>query len=724
MKRSTLLAFCLLFAICAGNALAQSAASTNNYCDHSPAMKAEMKKLPKYDDEVMSYRQFQERRLTALQELVKKYPDDFHVQRNYLDARRYHENADREALRAEYRSRAEAKPADPVAAFFYAQLLVGKNTKEAIERLDKIAQQSPDFTPAYQELGQIYGYPAFRDQAKAKSNFKTWAAKCPGVASNIGNLSRSGDPDLMREALGRLRTRLAAATEPEDLNYYDDAWSLEFKLRPIPEHPQVRQQIAEEVKQLREKNLGSKEWLLALQAGYKNAGDKEGKRWAEDELLRLHPKSSNARRIVRQRWDEEHPRPKPDETGKMKAFNQALVKATNDWLKQWPDDVGFWGARYFAAQDLEDVSNAEVEAAAEGFLNAMAKNEGNVFYIPPVETMVAGLYVRRKIATERIPSLVTKGLELMEKRYKRDDVTDLYPRESGIAPDGNLKYVRWQSWPLLAEAHAKLKQPEKAREALAQMAEALKKEKPEEKAKQSEKTGYLYHQVSYWQTVAKVAEAESRKLDGLTAYQTALSFRPKSYKPMPGKKDELAAGAESLWKELGGTDEGWKAYLARNEASKGAMEAAEAGGWDAKGAALPDFALTDLGGRKWQLADLKGKVAFINFWATWCGPCVMELPYVQKLHEQMKDNKDVLVLTFNTDDELGLVEPFMKDKKYSFTVIPAQEYAQGQNVYSIPRNWVVGADGVLQFESIGFGSDGDEWMKKAIETIQKVKAKK
>lgn len=695
-----------------------------NYCEPLAALKDELKKLPKFNEDESNYKQYQERRMAALGDLAKKYPDDFHVRKRWAMMRVNDEKADRAAIIAEYRARMEKRPNDPAAAYLYAHLLVGRNTKESIETLNKVARQSPDFPWAYVELGRIYTYPAFRDQAKSRENLKQWATKCPAALDDVYLFSRSGDQELMRDALRRLRAHLATSDDPSDLRYYSDAWALEFKLKPVPEHPQVRKQIAEEVKQLREKNLGSKEWLQALQEGYKNAGDKEGKRWAEDEMLRLHPKSSAARRMARQRWDEEHPRPNPNETEKMKVFNQALVKATDEWLKQWPDDVGFWGARYFAMQDQEDVSNAEIEAAAEGFLKAMEKNEGSIFYIPPVQTLVAGAYARRNIATDRIPALVMKGLEKMEPREKPDDVNDLYPRESGFVPGSNLKYVRWQSWPLLAEAYAKLKQPEKAREALAQMAEALKKEKPDEKAKQSEKTDYLYHQVSYWQAVAKVAEAESRKLDGLTAYQTALSFRPKSYKPMPGRKDELAGSAESLWKELGGTDEGWKAHLARNEASKGAIEAAEAGGWDARSAALPDFALTDLAGRKWQLADLKGKVAFINFWATWCGPCLMELPYVQKLHEQMKDNKDILILTFNTDDELGLVEPFMAEKKYSFTVIPAHEYAQGQNVYSIPRNWVVGADGVLQFESIGFGNDGDEWMKKAIETIQKVKEKK
>jgi len=80
-----------------------------------------------------------------------------------------------------------------------------------------------------------------------------------------------------------------------------------------------------------------------------------------------------------------------------------------------------------------------------------------------------------------------------------------------------------------------------------------------------------------------------------------------------------------------------------------------------------------------------------------------------------------VVLTLNIDEDLGLVEPFMKENKYTFPVILGQAYAEGLGVYSIPRNWVVSIDGKVMFEGIGFGYDGDEWMKKALATIARVK---
>src|SRR5262249_51904264 len=142
-----------------------------------------------------------------------------------------YDRTDREALVNEFRALMGKNPNDPADTYFYAKTLVGKNTKEAIASLDKLAKQASDFPWTYLELGTIYTYPAFRDAAKSRDNLKKWAAKCPDALDGFRVLASSGDQELMRHALRRLRARLAAPTGPEDLNYYSDAWSLEFKLR-------------------------------------------------------------------------------------------------------------------------------------------------------------------------------------------------------------------------------------------------------------------------------------------------------------------------------------------------------------------------------------------------------------------------------------------------------------------------------------------------------------
>ncbi len=73
----------------------------------------------------------------------------------------------------------------------------------------------------------------------------------------------------------------------------------------------------------------------------------------------------------------------------------------------------------------------------------------------------------------------------------------------------------------------------------------------------------------------------------------------------------------------------------------------------------PDFTLNDLKGKKFSLSDLKGKVVLIDLWATWCGPCVMSTPEIQKLSDQYKTNA-FEVLSLSLDQDEAPVRDFVK----------------------------------------------------------------
>ena len=695
-----------------GLALAQAA---GDYCEPSPVIKAELKKVSQVNDEELPYQARLAKQKTILQELVLKYPDDLHIRRRHQDSLRAGFFADNDGLIVNYRALMEKQPNDPIAVYLYARLLVGRQTKDAIALAEKLLQQRPDFPWTHLQLAEIYNYQNFKDAAKSKEHLKQWIAKCPNERASLNLISRLNDKELMTAASQRLRTFLESTTAAEDLFNWDTLWTFSFKLTPVPEHAQLRQQIAEDIKKLRAKNLGSRQWLQTLEAGYRQTGDKEGERWAQDEIIRLFPKSESVRRLVQMRYDEEHPYPKPEEPeAKKQAYHQAMLQTTSEWIKRWPTDERSWGVRVRTLSSFKGSTNEEMEAAYNGYAKAH-ELELYSYSTPPLEVTVARFYLDRGFRLDKIPALLQKGLNEMERIEKSRGVSDLITY--GEEVDSNSSYTRWQTWPLMAEAYARTKQPAKAGEVLAEMAEALKKKEPGEKATDARKRAYAYNATVYWQAVGKVAEAEQRKLDALTAYQTALSVRLNN--PSTGK-DELRDNTQRLWKELGGTDQGWRAYLARVDA-KSKPASAEVATWDTKNTAMAEFDLMDLDGRKWSLADLKGKVAFINLWATWCGPCRLELPYVEKLREQLKGRKDVVVLTLNIDEDVGLVQPFMNEKKYTFPVLLGEAYANSQGINSIPRNWVVAVDGKVMFEGIGFGNDGDAWMKKAAEVIEKVK---
>ncbi len=73
-----------------------------------------------------------------------------------------------------------------------------------------------------------------------------------------------------------------------------------------------------------------------------------------------------------------------------------------------------------------------------------------------------------------------------------------------------------------------------------------------------------------------------------------------------------------------------------------------------------DFTLRTLEGKSVSLKDYRGKVIFLNFWATWCGPCRMEMPSMEKLWQDFKE-EDFLILAVNIQEESKLVSSFMKE---------------------------------------------------------------
>lgn len=94
----------------------------------------------------------------------------------------------------------------------------------------------------------------------------------------------------------------------------------------------------------------------------------------------------------------------------------------------------------------------------------------------------------------------------------------------------------------------------------------------------------------------------------------------------------------------------------------------------------PDFELETLDGTKIKLSETRDKNVLLNFWATWCGYCVLEMPDLQKLQEAYKD--DLLILTVNVGESKETVEQFMKDNNLDLTVV-LDEKMNVANTYGV-----------------------------------------
>jgi len=207
-----------------------------------------------------------------------------------------------------------------------------------------------------------------------------------------------------------------------------------------------------------------------------------------------------------------------------------------------------------------------------------------------------------------------KGVEQLDAEMKQPPY-DLFSTKKELDDQVfNQTYNKAQGLFYEAEGYVRLKQTDNARTALVQLDQTLRALKSQINDKDLRRKKYLERESSYWNARAHLAQLQNRKLDAKAYYQSALLDRLESGSlPAPGEKDNLADDAHTLWASLGGTDDGWKSWYADRAAALANQSHLT---WETAQDPLPPFQLTDLQGKTWQLADLKGKVVFLNFWAS------------------------------------------------------------------------------------------------------------
>ncbi|QIL40871.1 redoxin domain-containing protein [Pedobacter sp. HDW13] len=250
----------------------------------------------------------------------------------------------------------------------------------------------------------------------------------------------------------------------------------------------------------------------------------------------------------------------------------------------------------------------------------------------------------------------------------------------------------------------------------------------------------------YADTYALLLHHQGNNKEALAYQEKAKAFNDASgneryimYLNLTGNKDKAYTEAEKIIKEGKATDslkatfktlyitlkkEGsYETYIANLEKAAIEKERAE---WTKKmiNIPAPAFSLTNLKGETVSLANLKGKIVILDYWATWCGPCVASFPGMQKAMAKYSANPNVVFLFVNTwqteDNREKLVTDFIAEKKYNFNVLydtknakdPSKfDVVSAYKVDGIPTKFIIDADGNIRFKAVGFSGSDDGVVK-------------
>jgi cytochrome c biogenesis protein CcmG/thiol:disulfide interchange protein DsbE len=145
----------------------------------------------------------------------------------------------------------------------------------------------------------------------------------------------------------------------------------------------------------------------------------------------------------------------------------------------------------------------------------------------------------------------------------------------------------------------------------------------------------------------------------------------------------------------------------------------------ATGKLASDFELTDIQGRTVSLASLRGKVVFLNFWATWCGPCRTEMPSMEKLYNAFANRKDFVMLAISQDAKgAAVVQPYVRKHGYHFEVLldPQSKVAESYDVTGVPETFIIDRDGRIVAHHLGAVDWASEDVRDALRELLDAKA--
>jgi len=705
----------LLAALVANVSLFSAAAAPQTaapgICEPSPEVRAELRIAAEKLFHIRPQEGIFEKSREIFRPLLEKHPEDLHVHRAFLNRVGAPGLAGQESLVNGYTALAASHKGNPAFEYLRAvALLRAGRREEARTILEGIASGSPSFPWAHFALAGLHARSKdAADRSKARPELEKFFSLCPDGLDGFSLAIEVDDAAFQQRAAERLRKRLQATTGDEDR--YPVLWALEYKVTPNADV--YRSRVIADIDRLRKEPLTVPR-AVAILAGIPKLGATPEYDAMEDEVYDAYPTLAPTRR-QQERWEKKNPRPgagaPPEE---IEEWARRLLSASRGWTAASPDDPIVWLSRIRAVILIKGLPVSEVEQAADGFLATLEKRPNSFSTTPPPRSQVAILYLAKGLRLPEARRLVEADITEAEK--KDAEAASLSP-ELQQSATRRCESIRRACWPILVEACTRTGELPEARETLAKMQEALRRETSSPATFERERVAREGSKVEVLLAEAEIATAERRPSDALLALKKALVIA--IAEESPGRVT-VQDRAHKAFIAAGKRERDWSDWLAGATRLAGSPDPRR--GWERPRHPLADFEMKDTAGKIWARASLKGKTVLINFWATWCGPCRAELPQIQSLWEAARSRKDLLILSFNTDRDEKLVEPFLKKNGYGFPVIFASAYFEKNagEEKGIPQTWMISKSGDLVLAQSGYAEGDTRWKEKILALLEEV----
>lgn len=451
---------------------------------------------------------------------------------------------------------------------------------------------------------------------------------------------------------------------PTDYYLYHARWKYSFA-EPKPDYTPVNRKISEEVRLFLKKHPVSPEMYTVALEGFEMSGDKDAAGELKQKIAYEYPFSDEARyfRFVVIQEAKEVTR----KISLMKKFGQDFPSY---YELQYPEFLNSLDELNAGNEDL-------LEAARESVNDTRERGYSSMFI---ALQNIGKIFLWRNIYLDELQTWLDE---------EQPDPQSLLEKDKIEIPDAVILIIR-------ANLLHHLGQGEQAFNIIQRLEEIAP-------AHQIVKAEILHAK-------AKILSSKGeRKNEVLDLYGEAANLGGLYLRE--AKRDFL-----NLYSELKGSESGDEEYLAR---LRGETHASESNKIEMN-KPLPEFELVQVGGGQIRSRDLSGKVAVINFWATWCGPCKRELPHFQELYESLSENPEMAIVAISVDESRGLVQPFINEHQYTFPVGYDDGLAATLGVPPVPSMFIIDREGNIRLRINGFGG-GNSFVSDVTTLVEKYK---